>query len=41
MLGINIGSLNSTVTLGQKLNNSALQFKTELLLSGTKLRPHS
>ena len=38
MLGINIGSLNSTVTLGQKLNNSALQFKTELLLSETSSR---
>ena len=37
MLGINIGSLNSTVTLGQKLN-SALQFKTELLLSETSSR---
>ena len=38
MLGINIGSLNSTVTLGQKLDNSALQFKTELLLSETSSR---
>ena len=37
MLGINIGSLNSTVTLGQKLN-SALLFKTELLLSETSSR---
>ena len=37
MLGINIGSLNSTVTLGQK-QNSALLFKTELLLSETSAR---
>ena len=37
MLGINIGSLNSTVTLGQSLN-SALLFKTELLLSETSSR---
>ena len=37
MLGINIGSLNSTVTLGQKLQ-SALLFKTELLLSETSSR---
>ena len=37
MLGVNIGSLNSTVTLGQK-QNSALLFKTELLLSETSAR---
>jgi molecular chaperone DnaK (HSP70) len=37
MLGINIGSLNSTVTIGQQLN-SALLFKTELLLSETSAR---
>ena len=37
MLGINVGSLNSTVTLGQK-QNSALLFKTELLLSETSAR---
>ena len=37
MLGINIGSLNSTVTIGQK-QNSALNFKTELLLSETSAR---
>ena len=37
MLGINIGSLNSTVTIGQK-TNSALNFKTELLLSETSAR---
>ena len=37
MIGINIGSLNSTVTFGQKLN-SALQFKTEVLLSETSSR---
>ena len=37
MLGINIGSLNSTVTLGQN-QNSALLFKTELLLSETSAR---
>ena len=37
MLGINIGSLNSTVTLGKNLN-SALLFKTELLLSETSAR---
>ena len=37
MLGINIGSLNSTVTLGQK-QQSALLFKTELLLSETSSR---
>ena len=37
MLGINLGSLNSTVTLGNKLN-SALLFKTELLLSETSGR---
>ena len=37
MLGINIGSLNSTISLGQKIN-SALQFKTELLLSETSSR---
>ena len=37
MLGINIGSLNSTVTLGQA-QNSALLFKTELLLSETSSR---
>ena len=37
MIGINIGSLNSTVTLGQK-QQSALLFKTELLLSETSSR---
>ena len=37
MLGINIGSLNSTVTIGNQLN-SALLFKTELLLSETSAR---
>ena len=37
MLGINIGSLNSTVTIGHQLN-SALLFKTELLLSETSAR---
>ena len=37
MLGINIGSLNSTVTIGSQLN-SALLFKTELLLSETSAR---
>ena len=37
MLGINIGSLNSTVTIGTQLN-SALLFKTELLLSETSAR---
>ena len=37
MLGINIGSLNTTVTLG-KAQNSALLFKTELLLSETSSR---
>ena len=37
MLGINIGSLNTTVTVGQK-QNFALNFKTELLLSETSAR---
>ena len=37
MLGINIGSLNSTVTIGQK-QNSGINFKTELLLSETSAR---
>lgn len=37
MLGVNIGSLNSTVTIGQK-QQSALLFKTELLLSETSSR---
>ena len=37
MLGINIGSLNSTMTIGHQLN-SALLFKTELLLSETSAR---
>ena len=37
MLGINIGSLNSTITIGHK-QNSALLFKTELLLSETSAR---
>ena len=37
MLGINIGSLNSTVTLGQKQDSSP-NFKTELLLSETSAR---
>ena len=37
MLGINIGSLNSTVTIGQQVQ-SALLFKTELLLSETSAR---
>ena len=37
MLGINIGSLNSTVTIGHK-QQSALLFKTELLLSETSAR---
>ena len=37
MLGINIGSLNSTVTIGHQLQ-SALLFKTELLLSETSAR---
>ena len=37
MLGINIGSLNSTVTIGHK-QNSSLNFKTELLLSETSAR---
>ena len=37
MLGINIGSLNSTMTIGHQLN-SALLFKTELLLSDTSAR---
>ena len=37
MLGINIGSLNSTVTIGNQ-QQSALLFKTELLLSETSAR---
>ena len=37
MLGINIGSLNSTVTLGQKQDSSP-NFKTDLLLSETSAR---
>ena len=37
MLGINIGSLSSTVAIGQK-HQSALLFKTELLLSETSKR---
>ena len=37
MLGINIGSLNSTVTIGQK-ENTGINFKTELLLSETSSR---
>jgi len=37
MLGINIGSLNSTVTIGHK-QQSALLLKTELLLSETSAR---
>ena len=37
MLGINIGSLNSTVTIGQK-QNMGINFKTELLLSETSAR---
>ena len=37
MLGINIGSLNSTVTIGHQ-QHSALLFKTELLLSETSAR---
>ena len=37
MLGINIGSLNSTVTIGHQVQ-SALLFKTELLLSETSAR---
>ena len=37
MLGINIGSLNSTVTIGHQ-QQSALLFKTELLLSETSAR---
>lgn len=37
MIGINIGSLNSSISLGQKLH-SALLFKTELLLSDTSAR---
>ena len=37
MLGINIGSLSSTMAIGQK-HKSALLFKTELLLSETSSR---
>ena len=37
MLGINLGSLSSTVAIGQK-HQSALLFKTELLLSETSKR---
>lgn len=37
MIGINIGSLNSSLSFGQKLQ-SALLFKTELLLSETSAR---
>ena len=37
MLGINIGSLSSTMAMGQK-HKSALLFKTELLLSETSSR---
>ena len=37
MLGINIGSLSTTVSVGQK-HQSALLFKTELLLSETSAR---
>ena len=37
MLGINIGSLSSTMAMGQK-HKSALLFKTELLLSETSAR---
>ena len=37
MLGINIGSLSSTIAIGQK-HHSALLFKTELLLSETSSR---
>ncbi len=37
MLGINIGSLNTTVTIGHQVQ-SALLFKTELLLSETSAR---
>ena len=37
MLGINIGSLSTTVSIGQK-HQSALLFKTELLLSETSAR---
>jgi molecular chaperone DnaK (HSP70) len=37
MLGVNIGSLSSTVAIGQK-HQSALLFKTELLLSETSAR---
>ena len=37
MIGINIGSLNSTVTLGQKQDSSP-NFKTDLLLSETSAR---
>ena len=37
MLGINIGSLNSTVTIGEK-QNTGINFKTELLLSETSAR---
>ena len=37
MLGVNIGSLSSTMAIGQK-HHSALLFKTELLLSETSSR---
>ena len=37
MLGINIGSLSSTMAIGHK-HKSALLFKTELLLSETSTR---
>ena len=37
MIGINLGSLSTSVALGQK-HQSALLFKTELLLSETSAR---
>ena len=37
MIGINIGSLNSSIALG-KIQPSQLTFKSELLLSDTSLR---
>ena len=37
MIGVNFGSLNSSIALGKAIN-SALLFKTELLLSDTSLR---
>ena len=37
MIGVNFGSLNSSIALGNAIN-SALIFKTELLLSDTSLR---